>query len=373
MKLIPFEMERWQSTFEHRVDFNLSESGVHPLTVGELLEMADAPPDLASVRLGYGQSDGSDALRQRIASLYPGATDRSVVVTTGGAEANFAAFWQVADPRRPAAVMLPNYMQIPGLVENFEGAVHPFFLQEEEGWRPDLNGLESALKKGAAFILLTHPNNPSGVALSSEEMDDVVRLADQHGAWIISDEVYRGAERRDTPVESFWGRYERVIVTNSLSKAYGLPGLRIGWALGPEDVIQTLWARKDYTTIAPSSLSDVLANLALSETVRPQLLARTRGIIRHNFQVLADWMDGHGGLFSYTPPDAGAICMVRYEAPVDSATLAERLRVEHSLLVVPGSQLGVESTMRVGFGPPETELRAALDRLGSAFAAVRAA
>jgi len=179
--------------------------------------------------------------------------------------------------------------------------------------------------------------------------------------------VYRSAEVGEDPVPSFWGRCDRVLVTNTMSKAYGLPGLRLGWVVGPEDVAERLWARTDYTTIAPASLSDALATVALSPDVRPRILARTRGIIRNNLSVLSDWMDAQGGLFSYTPPDAGAICMVRYHEPAPSLELAERLRVEHSLLIVPGAHFGIEGTMRIGFGLPEDELVEALERLGAVF------
>ena len=367
MGFTPFQMERWQSTYEHRVKYNLSESGVHPLTIGELLSYASNTTDLSGVRLGYSQSNGSDALRARIASLYPGATDRSVSVTIGGAEANFVGFWELASRGDKAAVMLPNYMQVPGLIRNFDGEAMPFHLREETGWRPDLNQLESALGAGAGFILVTNPNNPTGVALTSAEMDDIVSLADRHGAWILCDEVYRGAEVADAPVPSFWGRYDRVLVTNSLSKAYALPGVRLGWVLGPEDVVDRLWARTDYTTIAPPSVSDALARVALSPEVRPKILARTQGIIRHNLGILADWVASSNGLFSYTPPDAGAIAMVRYRPDIGSAELAERLRVERSVLIVPGHHFGIDSTMRLGFGPPEGELVEGLDRLAAAF------
>ncbi|MXW17295.1 MAG: aminotransferase class I/II-fold pyridoxal phosphate-dependent enzyme [Gemmatimonadetes bacterium] len=368
MGFTPFQMERWQSTYEHRVRFNLSESGVHPLTVGELLALADGGFDLSSVHLGYSQSNGTDELRALIASQYPGTTDSSVVVTVGGAEANFVAFWELADSRRPVAVMLPNYMQVPGLVKNFDGGFIPFHLREETEWRPDLDELASALAKGANFILITNPNNPTGVALTPAEMDEIVSLADRHGAWILADEVYRGAEVGAEPVPSFRGRYDKVLVTNTLSKAYGLPGLRLGWVVGPDEVVARLWARTDYTTIAPPSVSDALATVALSPTVQPRVLARTRGIIRRNLAITLEWIESHGGLFSCTPPDAGAICMVRYHTPDPSLELAERLRVEHSLLVVPGAHFGVEGTMRIGFGPPEEELVSGLERLASVFA-----
>ena len=145
MTFLPFLMERWQSTYEHRVRFNLSESGVHPMTVRELLDLADSRLDIGAIRLGYGQSNGSDALRERIAALYPGATDACVVATTGGAEANFAATWYLAATKRTAAVMLPNYMQVPGLVESAGGTVLPFHLREEDAWQPDLDELRAAL------------------------------------------------------------------------------------------------------------------------------------------------------------------------------------------------------------------------------------
>ena len=119
MRYDPFTMERWQSTYEHRVRFNLSESGVHPLSVSELLELADRDSDALDVRLGYGQSNGSDELRARIAAMYPDTSQASIVVTTGGAEANFVACWQLMDSEAGTAVTLPNYMQVPGLLDSF--------------------------------------------------------------------------------------------------------------------------------------------------------------------------------------------------------------------------------------------------------------
>lgn len=369
MKFSPFRMERWQSTFEHRVNFNLTESGVHPLTAAELLSYADAPPQLGDIRLGYGQSNGSDELRALIASLYEGATDRSIVVTTGGSEANFASFWQRAGAGRPLAAMAPNYMQVPGLEATLGTQVLPFSLREETGWRLELGELAHALDAGARTILVTNPNNPTGRALTLSEMTEIVALADRHGAWILADEVYQGAEVGNETTPTFWGRYDKVVVTNSLSKAYGLPGVRIGWIVAPEDVAEELWARTDYTTIAPASLSDALARVAMSPGARPRILERTRGIVRNNLAVLADWLDARNELFSYVPPDAGAICMIRYHEGSDSLALAERLRIEQSLLVVPGAHFGVESCIRLGFGIPEHELVNALGRLASAFAA----
>lgn len=367
MRYAPFRMERYQSTWEHRVEINLSESGVHPLTVAELLALAGADEGVDGIRLGYGQSNGSDELRARIADLYPGATDASVLVTVGGAEANFTSFWHLMESEGKAAVLLPNYGQVPGLLESFGSRILPVNLVEEEGWQPDLDALASALEAGARFVLVTNPNNPTGAALSPEAMDAVVELTGKHGAWILSDEVYGGAEVEGERTPSFWGRHDRVLVTNSLSKAYGLPGLRLGWIVAPSELAAELWGRTDYTTISPASLSDHLATLALEPATRKKILERTRGIVRANLGLLREWMDAQEGRFDYRPPDAGAICYVRYDAPVNSTEFAEKLRTEKDLLVVPGDHFGMDSYLRIGFGNPEDELREGLRRIREAF------
>lgn len=373
MRYSPFRMERYQSTWEHRVEINLSESGVHPMTVRELLELGGrADMAVQDIRLGYGQSNGSDELRARIAALYPGATEASVLVTVGGAEANFTSFWHLLEDGATAAVTVPNYGQVPGLLESFGSRVLGVPLVESEGWQPDLDALEAALTDGARFLLVTNPNNPTGAALTPASMDAIAELTERHGAWILSDEVYGGAEVEGDQTPSFWGRHERVLVTNSLSKAYGLPGLRLGWIVGPAHLVADLWGRTDYTTISPNSLSDALATLALEPEVRARILGRTRGIVRANLGLLRDWMDAQEGRFSYRPPDAGAICYTRYDAPVNSTEFAEKLRTEKSVLVVPGDHFGMDRYLRIGFGNPEDELREGLRRIREAFDEVTA-
>jgi len=134
-KFVPFELERWQSTWENRVRFNLSESGVHPLSIQELLGLAGASAlPLLEIRLGYAQSNGSDLLRERIAALYPGASPDQILVTTGSSEANFVSCWRLIEPGDKVAVMMPNYMQTAGLTQNFGAQVRPFSLQETDGW-----------------------------------------------------------------------------------------------------------------------------------------------------------------------------------------------------------------------------------------------
>ena len=361
MPFVTFDLERWQSTWENRVRYNLSESGVHPLSVRELLALAQAAADpLLDVRLGYSQSNGTDALRERIAALYPGATPDQVLVTNGSAEANYVAALRVIEPGDQVAMLLPNYLQLWGHVQNLGAQVRAFRLHEERGWGPDPAEIRSAIAPGTKLVVVTNPHNPTGHILADEMRRAIIDRAAAVGAWLLADEVYMGAERDGKTTASFWGSYDRLICVAGLSKAYGLPGLRIGWLVGPAAIVADAWARHDYTTIGPSGASDHLATLALQPTVRERLLERTRGILRTNYPVLEEWLKSFGRSFSWVPPQAGAICWVRYRSAMDGEALVERVRAGQSVLLVPGEHFGMPGYLRFGFGNEQSELRAAL-------------
>lgn len=365
----PFEMERWQSTWEHRVQINLSESGVHPLSTRELLALQgeEENDSLLDLRHGYGQSNGSDGLRARIAALYSGADPDSVVVTVGGAEANFSAVWSLLEDDRPWAVVVPTYMQVPALVTGFGGRVIPVHLHESDRWQPDPDEVEQAFSAGARLLLVTNPNNPTGAVLDAERRQAIVAAAERHGAWIVVDEVYAGAEIEGPVTESFHGLSDRIVATNSLSKAYGLPGLRIGWTVSNPALAEEIWSRTDYTTITPATLSDALAAIALEPAVRTRILDRTRQIIRSNRGLVDDWVASQEGRFQFHPPSAGAIAFLRYEDEVPTREVAERLRVEEDVLVVPGGHFGMEGYLRIGFGIPSAEVEEGLGRIARLF------
>ncbi len=368
MRVPPFAMERWQSTYEHRVRYNLSESGVHPLTLDELIELTGL--DAADVLLGYTQSDGSDPLKERIAALYPGAHPDHVIATTGGAEANYVVLWRLVSPGDRVVVLEPTYGQTPGLARGLEADVVSVALEESLGWQPPPGAVRAAVEPGTRLVIVTNPNNPTGAILSEESMREIAEASAAAGAWLLADEVYAGAEVEGPETPSFWGGYERVIVTNSLSKAYGLPGLRLGWIVAPSELKEELWGRKDYTTITPSALSDTAATRVLSPDVRSRVLERTKRIIRGNLAILGAWLDARPELFHYIPPSAGAICYVRYGLDSGSSDLAERLRVEQDVLVVPGDHFGMDGFVRLGFGNPSADLEAALDRIAELVGAI---
>jgi aspartate/methionine/tyrosine aminotransferase len=389
MKLEPFAMERMQSTYENQVDYNLSESGVHPLTLGELVDDEASRSALLAEELRYTQSNGTIPLRTAIASLYPGITPDHVQVTNGGSEANYITTWSLIEPGDEVVLMVPNYMQTFGLARAFGAAVKEWPLawrrtdgsgrakaaprrdgrsrseaaRGQGGWSIDVDALGSLVTPRTKLIIICNPNNPTGARLETDDLDQIASIAGRHGSWVLSDEIYRGAELdgRETPTMS--GRYDRAIVTGGLSKAYGLPGLRIGWIVAPPPLVAKLWSYHDYTTIAPGALSDALAQRALEPSRRTQILARTRHILNENFPVIAEWLDGQNGLFEYAPPDAGAIVYVEYHHAINSTDLVTRLREQKSVLIVPGDHFGMDRYLRIGFGDKPAYLHEGLTRL----------
>jgi aspartate/methionine/tyrosine aminotransferase len=365
MKVEQFAMERMQSTWENLVEFNLSESGVYPMTPRELLQDTDLNLVLDQP-LVYTQSNGTPQLRSLIAGLYPGSSAEHVQVTNGGSEANYICVWRLVEPGDEVVMLVPNYMQTWGLVRGFGGTVREWPLIEDRSagrWRPDLDALARLVTERTRLIVICTPNNPTGATLTGDELDAIARIAAKRGAWVLSDEVYRGAELAEHETPSMWGRYDRVIITSGLSKAYGLPGLRIGWIVAPPEFVASTWAYHDYTTIAPGALSDRLARVALDPARRPAILARTRRIVRENLPLVEGWLRAHDPMFSWIPPQAGAIVYVRYNYAINSTELATRLRTEKSVLIVPGDHFGMDGYLRLGFGERPEYLRDGLERL----------
>ena len=366
MHIDAFAMERLQSIWEHQVAWNVSESGVEPLRLEELALTEEERSAVLRQPLGYTQTNGTIELRSMIATQYPGATADHIEVTNGGSEANFVTLWQLLDRDDEMVMMTPNYMQAWGVARAFGAQVRPWPLRvssDGSRWEPDLDALEALVSHATKVIFICNPNNPTGARLTSAELDRVCAIAERVGAWVISDEIYRGAELDSVLTPTAWGRYDRVIVTCGLSKAYGLPGLRIGWIVCPPSLAQTLWGVHDYTTIAPGALSDVLARIALSTAGRARLLARTQAIVRTNYPMVRDWIQARNGMLEHVPPEAGAIVFVRYHHDINSSALVERLRVEQSVLVVPGDHFDMDRHLRIGFGSHPQLLSGALTRI----------
>jgi aspartate/methionine/tyrosine aminotransferase len=307
-------------------------------------------------------------LRERIAA-FAGGGPENVLVTSGTIEANFLAAWRLLEPGDEVVYLVPNYLQIGGLAEGFGAAVRPFTLREDLGWQPDLDELGSLVTPGTRMIAAVNPNNPTGVLLTEASRRRLIDLAAEVGAWLVVDEIYRGTEHDGRAAPTCFGEYERTIVTGSLSKAFGLPGLRVGWVIGPEPLVYELWGYKDYTSITCASLSYALAERALRPEMIESILTRNRAHVLGNLEILRAWAAETPGVH-LTPPNAGAMALLRYEHPIGSVELTTRFHHDHSVLVLPGAYFGMEQHLRIGYGIETDRLQAALDLMAGALAGI---
>ena len=369
MKFEEFELERNQSLFEHEVDYNLSESGLHPLPLKSILT-EDEQQELLETELIYGYTTGTPMLREKIADLYTGADFDNVLATSGSAEANFVAVMTLLEPGDELIYMVPNYLQIRGIARSFGITVKELPLREELGWQWDMKELESMISSKTKMIGVCHPNNPTGSIVSKENMGKIIDIASGNDCWILSDEVYRGAELNGIESPSFYGNYEKTIVNAGLSKAYRLPGLRIGWTVGPKDYIKKAWAFHDYTSISIAYHSDWVASRILDTKRRKQILDGTKQHLNQNMNTLVEWIDTCDGKLSLSPPQAGAIAFVRIKMDIPSQDLTYHIRDNFSVLLTAGKWFGLEGFLRFGYGPPHEYLLEALDRIGQSLEAV---
>jgi aspartate/methionine/tyrosine aminotransferase len=318
-----FETERMQSTWGNIVEWDMSESGVRPVSPREMAEMGLDLDALLDMPLGYSQSNGTIALRESLAGQYPGATPDHIEVTNGTSEASYLLGLTLLRDGDEVTFEVPNYMQYGGRPKSFDARTRRFRLRIEHNREPDWDEFDRAVTPKTRLIYLSNPNHPSGSVLSKASLERIVRRVNSVGVYRLADEVYLRAEIHRERTRSFWGTSDRVIVTSGLSKAYGIPGVRIGWMVGPKDVIGKCWGQNDYLTIGPNKISDAVARVAVRADNREKLYARTHAILQHNLPIMREWAESFAGFLTCCEPQAGALCPVEYHSPTPSYELCD--------------------------------------------------
>lgn len=371
MRLADFALERYFARWEFAVEHVLCASDVQGLPMAELLDMAD--PEARALwdglTLGYTESSGHPLLRREIAALYDGLSPDDVLVFAGAEEAIFCLANVALGPGDHAIVTWPGYQSLYEVARAAGADVTLHELREDAGWAIDLDLLRRQIRPTTRLIVINAPHNPTGMLPDRTTFDGLVAMADEAGAQLVVDEVYRDLEfdegdRLPAGAEVS----ERGVSIGVMSKSFAMAGLRIGWlATRDRDLLARCSAFKDYTTICSSAPSEILALIGLR--ARDRVLARSRGIVAANLDRLdaffAEWPDR----FTWVRPRAGSVGFPRLTVPgVAIDDWAAGLVEAHGVLLLPGSQFGFGGNhFRLGFG--RTDLPVALDRL-EAYAAV---
>ena len=362
MKFPSFDLERIQSIYENSVEINLTESGIEPLSLKELMSPKEID-ELINLPLGYGYTQGTPLLRQRISNLYEGADENNVLVTSGSSEAIFLSAVLTVSKGDKVVMMTPNYLSFNGVAEALGADVDYVPLLKKEKWEWDLDCLDEVVSNKTKVISICNPNNPTGSILNLEQMLKIVEIADRVGAYLLVDEVYIGAELGTKQTKSFLGMYKKTIVTSGLSKSYAHPGLRIGWIVSEKSIVEEAWAIKDYTTIASSSLSQHIAAKVLEPETISKLRSRTKVLLNKNLETFSKWVLPFSNHLSFLKPEAGGFAFVEYDMDINSTDLVHDLRKNEGVFIVPGDSFGMDRYFRIGLGHESIGFSKGLDLL----------
>ena len=301
--------------------------------------------------------------------LYSGTPSDCVLTTRGADEGIDLLIRAFCEPNKDSIVInTPTYSMYDFIAEAHQVSIAKIALTPGD-FKLDVPAY-GALTAQPKIILLCHPNNPTGSIVSKNNMKNIIEIASKNNCWLLSDEVYRGAELNGVESPSFYGTYDKTIVNAGLSKAYRLPGLRIGWTVGPEDYIKKAWAFHDYTSISIAYHSDWVASKVLDTKRRNKILDGTKSHLNQNMNTLLDWVNTCDGKLSLSPPQAGAIAFSRINIDIESQDLTYHIRDNFSVLLTAGKWFGLEGFLRFGYGPPNDYLLKALERIGHSLDAI---
>lgn len=363
MKMEVFEMERTMSTWENLVAYDISNSGVKPITLRDLVNLGFDLDAMMDKPLGNCQGNGTMALREALAKLYPGADPDNIEVTNGTSEAIYLLGITLLKPGDEFAMAIPNFMQLKGIAQAAGAKVNMFHLRQDKGWDVDWEAFNKAVNPKTRLVYFSRPNNPTGTILSHESVKRVIERCEAMNAYVIFDEVYIGSEIDGTRTNTCWGMSEKVIIVSGLAKTYGIPGIRIGWLTAPKDVVVECWAQHDYITVTPNIISDAMACTAVDLEVREKLFLRLQDHIKSNLPMCREWIESFNGFLEFTEPTAGAFCFVKYHADVPSLEIANSVRINHSTLIAPGIHFGMEGHLRLWTGGDTDFIRQGMVRV----------
>lgn len=365
MKIRKFGVEIWMNGHETRCTHNLAETCVESLTIAQLLALAGETPEALSnllpMKMTYGAIEGSERLRSAIADTYAGQSLGNVVVTHGAIGANALVHETLVEPGDRVISVLPTYQQHYSIPQSYGADVQILKLRENDAFLPDLEELRRLAIPGTRLIAINNPNNPTGSLMDGTMLAEIAAIARACGAWVLCDEVYRGIDQDgDGFTASMADLYEKGISTGSMSKAYSLAGLRLGWIVAPEELIRRVSIHRDYNTISVGVLDDHFATMALEN--RDKVLARSRAITRENLAILDAWVEQEPAL-RYLKPRSGTTALLKYDLDTPSERFCLDLLEQTGVLLVPGSAMDMEGYLRIGYANSPNILREGLERI----------
>lgn len=362
MKLRRAPLEDWMRDFYFDTTIDLGSSGVQCWSLAELRGLLDIrQDDLDAITLDDSPSYGGPALRTALARRFADGDPDRVMATHGSTEAIFLAMNALLEPSDEVVVVDPGYHSLWSIAESIGCRLKRWTLRPEDGFAPDLDALRALVTPATRMVVVNFPNNPTGASLRPEQFEEFLGIVADSGALLVWDGAFTELNHGTAQLPEPSLRYDRCVSLGTMSKAYGLPGTRVGWCLGAPELLARFLPLRDALTICLSPLTEFIAERAIVHADR--LLAVRRPQAARNLARLTAWAEEHADLVSWTPPLGGCTAFPAFSGIEDTEELCRELGSNHDVLLVPGSGFGHRNRVRLGFGGAETEFTAGLSRL----------
>lgn len=352
MTIKPFKLERYYTAYEFTAKYSICNSDCEAMSIGDLLALEEGAQErFNNLWLGYTETQGHPSLRQAIAKTYDHIDSENLLVCTGAQEPIFLFSQAILKAGDEVIVQTPCYQSVQSIPESIGCKVLDWMVKYVDGVPTfDLEELERKITHKTKVIYLNTPHNPTGFHFSKAEQQAIIDLARKHNIIIFSDEVYRELEHQSQyTIAGFGDAYENGVSLGVMSKAYGLPGLRIGWlATKNKAILEKVAMLKEYTTICNSAPSEFLAEVGLNN--RQMLLQKNLAIIKQNLPLYHQFFEKYSDLFSWYKPNAGPIAWVKMKIEMDDMFFAQKALKEKSVLILPGGIYDYPGYFRIGFG-----------------------
>lgn len=359
---LPFaSLEEWMRRYYFDVEVDIGSSGVEDFSLAELRELLSISRDeLDDVVFHDSRTLGGPGIRQALADRWLGGDADRVMVTHGSTEANFLVMTTLLSEGDEVVVLDPLYQQLWAIADSLGCRLKRWRLPPEHGFRPDLSELRRLVTPRTRMVVVNFPHNPTGVTLSRREQRELLDVVSEAGAWLVWDGAFTDLVYDGEPLPEPTRLYSRALSMGTLSKAYGLPGLRVGWCFAAPEVLEKFVRVRDYTLLHLSPLVELLAQRAVEQA--DTLIDLRRATARTNRSAVDRWIRRNEDRVSWVPPEGGVCGFPRFEVP-DVDDLCHRLGKDHGVLMVPGSCFGVPRHARLGFGGPTDRLTRGLEVL----------
>ncbi|MCY9805966.1 aminotransferase [Lentilactobacillus senioris] len=364
VEIAGFGVEAWLNEWETTAHYDISQSTIASLTLAELVALdpsagAQLLTDIKKSKLNYGHIEGSSAFKQAVSQLYDHMPAENILQTNGATGANHLALYALLNPGDHVIAEYPSYQQLYDIPKSLGAEVDFWPIEETRDWQPSLAKLKELIRPDTKMICLNNANNPTGTVLDRSFMKQVVAIAKTVGAYVLVDEVYQPLTA-DLDYKSIVDLYERGIATNSLSKTYSVPGIRIGWTASNAEVADIFRTFRDYTMICGGVFGDVVATYVLQH--RDQVLARNQELVGRNLKILTDWVAQEPRV-SLAIPQMVSTSFPRLEIPEATEPFCLRLLKETGVLLVPGERFDLPGHVRLGYCAPTQVLQTGLKLL----------